>query len=539
MPYLNVAEIETRLEMAALSHPGLCTRIALPLATPEGRLTHAVRIRDGARANRHGVLLIGGQHAREWGSSDALVALADDILAAYAGGTGLVFLGKSYTAADVQQIVRNLDLFVFPCVNPDGRFYSQTVYSMWRRNRRPIPATSQIGVDLNRNYDFLWNYRLHLNPVMYDGNYANGEAVISDQPGNDTYHGTAPFSEVETRNVKWLLDTFPRIRFFVDVHSYSQLIYYPWGDDQTQTADPAQSFLDAAYDGQRGVPGDAYAEYMRPQDDARQLSFAQRMRAALQAVRGRVYTVGHSYALYPTCATSTCYAFSRHIADTARNKVDAFLIEWGTTFQPDYATEMTQIIKDVSAALTELCLWADRVPLLEIAPARLAFGRVRLGTARTRGFTVRNLGATPAAVSAIAIEPASAVGRYAVAPAAVASIAPGASLSVSVTFTPSAAGPLPAGAAVEFHEVGQPALRDVRSVALVAEGCAAAKGACYAPVFEASSWLVCLLLWIVLLPVIALLAIFVWIPGVACTIKQLLYRLRHCGDGNDDGCVAL
>ena len=45
-------------------------------------------------------------------------------------------------------------------------------------------------------------------------------------------------------------------------HSYSELVLYPWGDDQNQTTDPNQNFQNPAFDGQRGTPGNNYKEYI-------------------------------------------------------------------------------------------------------------------------------------------------------------------------------------------------------------------------------------------------------------------------------------
>src|SRR6266581_95232 len=537
MPYLNVTAVESALQVAGLSYPALCSLINLPLNSFEGRATHAVRIRGGPRVRRHGLLFIGGQHAREWGSSDILVSLVARLLAAYTNGTGLTFLGKSYTTADVQSIVQNVDLFVYPDVNPDGKYYSQNTFAMWRRNRRPIPATGTIGTDVNRNYDVLWDYKHYLDPVMYDGNSLNGEVVVSDVPGVDIYHGTAPFSEVESQNVRWLLDTYPQIRYFVDVHSFSQLLYYPWGDDQNQSVAPDQNFLNPAYDGQRGPAGGTYGEFMRAQDQARLDATAQRMNGALNAVRGKSYAVGQSYLLYPTCGASTCYAFGRHIADTARTKLDAFLIEWGTTFQPDYATEMVNIIEDVSAALTELCLAADRLPILDVSPRQLNFGRLQVGTSRNRSVQLTNRGARSLTVAAVSIEagPNAALFTLGAAPA---TLAAGATGTVPVTFTPVAAGARGARLLIEFFEPGQ-AVHDVWVVPLAGDACVPVPGTCYAPVFGATNGLVCLVLFIVLIPVIVLLALFSWIPSVRCALNQLLFRLRNCGDGNDDACIPL
>ena len=107
MPYLNTAEVETKLEVLSLQYPALCQRLALPNATHEGRMSHALKLRTGPRAIRPGVYLIGGVHAREWGSSDILVHLAETLLASYQNGTGTVFQGATYTAAQVRSILEN------------------------------------------------------------------------------------------------------------------------------------------------------------------------------------------------------------------------------------------------------------------------------------------------------------------------------------------------------------------------------------------------------------------------------------------------
>jgi hypothetical protein len=37
-----------------------------------------------------------------------------------------VYGGKTFSANDIRQVMETLNLFVFACVNPDGRHYSQT-----------------------------------------------------------------------------------------------------------------------------------------------------------------------------------------------------------------------------------------------------------------------------------------------------------------------------------------------------------------------------------------------------------------------------
>jgi len=63
---------------------------------------------------------------------------------------------------------------------------------------------------------------------------------------------------------------------------------------------------------------------------------------------------------------------------------------------------------------------------------------------------------------------------------------------------------------------------------------------CYAPVFCGSNWrLVCLLRRIGYLLLIVVLLIFAWIPSVMCLIKQLLFRIKHCGKGNTNPYIGL
>jgi len=347
VPYLNVEEIEAALEAASVAHPALCQIVTLPHVTFEGRTSHALRLAGGGMTNRKGVLLLGGTHAREWGSSDILVGFLENLIAAYESAAGLTFQGKSYTAAEISRIVETLELFFFPDVNPDGKTYSQSGHD-WRKNRRPVPGA--IGVDINRNYDFLWDANLYFNPAL-DFSYLYTST-------SETYHGTAPFSEAESQNVHWLLDTYPQIACFADFHSYGQKIMWLWGDDKNQGSEAEMAFNNAAYNGQRGLASDAYREFMFVDDDSKQVRIAQRMRDAVFAVRGKSYNVGQIFDLVGVSAgDSAPYAFSRHVTDGLRRKVFSYGVEWGQTFQPAPA-EMLHIMDDIGAAIAELCLCA-------------------------------------------------------------------------------------------------------------------------------------------------------------------------------------
>ncbi len=344
--YLNPAEVESALQLLAETHPEAASVSSLPEPSWGGRTSHVLRLRAGPRQDRTGVLITGGVHAREWGGSDICVAFATNLLRCYQAGTPLQYGRKTFSAADVRAILENVDVFVVADVNPDGKAYSQAVDPgrpqsfWWRKNRRTagMPAGTA-GVDVNRNFDFLWS---------------SGIGTASD-PADLTYKGPSVFSEPETRNVRWLHDTHDHISCFVDVHSFGELILYSWGDDENQVDEPDQNFLNPAFDGKRGAVGDSvYREFIPSSDRDALVDLASGMNAALREVRGRRYTVDQAVGLYPTSATSDDYAFSRHRASSAHGKTFGFTIEFGQQFVPPYA-EMRKVMADVAAALTELC----------------------------------------------------------------------------------------------------------------------------------------------------------------------------------------
>jgi carboxypeptidase T len=342
MPYLSTAAIQGAVQYLATAYPALVQLIPLPEPSVEGRAIHALKIANGSGPDRRGVLFVGGVHARELVNPDALITLATRICQSYNGNTDIVVGGKTYPASTVKLIVDSLDVFMLPLVNPDGRTYVQAPsgYPWWRKNRRVNAGSSCLGVDLNRNFDFL---------------HASGIGTSAD-PCSDLFKGPGAFSEPETRNVRWMLDSFANIRGMIDVHSYSELVLHPWGDDDTQTTDPGQNFQNPTFDGLRGNPGDGvYREFMVADDRDWFVNAGNALRDAIAGVRGHSYTVEPAVLLYPTSGTSKDFSYARHIVDTGKAKVFSYTLETGQEFQPPDA-EAAQIIDEVCAGLLQFCL---------------------------------------------------------------------------------------------------------------------------------------------------------------------------------------
>jgi murein tripeptide amidase MpaA len=352
--YLPVSGIDNLIDGIQNVYPTFCKIINLE-ASREGHQIRAIKLGKGSGAGRRGVLLVGGIHARELMNSDALIYFAFNLAYAYSQNKDFPLGGKVYGSSIVKMLIENMDIYILPLANPDGRAFVLAANGdrMWRGNRAPNPGKACKGVDINRNFDFLWS-----SGIMTSGDPCNASQI---------YKGPSAFSEPETRNVRKMLDDFPNISGMIDVHSYSEDILYPWGDDENQTGNSNMNFKNPAFNGQRGTPGDAYKEYIPKADLDWLVSVGNSMKQGIAAVRGRSYVVKQSVGLYPTSATSDDYSYSRHYVNNAKRKVFAYCIETGPlvfkngspdylkSFQPDFP-EASCIMEDVQPALIEFSI---------------------------------------------------------------------------------------------------------------------------------------------------------------------------------------
>lgn len=88
---------------------------------------------------------------------------------------------------------------------------------MWRKTRSKRKNSKCTGVDGNRNYGYKW---ATIKAIKNPCNFA-------------TYVGPNAFSEAETKIVREVMITYlDRIKLYLTLHSYGQLILYPWGWDK-------------------------------------------------------------------------------------------------------------------------------------------------------------------------------------------------------------------------------------------------------------------------------------------------------------------
>ena len=366
--YYDSASINLILWILSVQFPSICKLYTLPESSHEGRVINYIKIAGGPATNRQGVLFIAGVHGEELVNPDLLASFACDLCTAYKYGEGLEYGGKTYSYSSIKQIVEALDIFVVPIVNPDGRNYTMYKDVLWRKNMNPNPGYNCKGVDINRNFDFLWRFNIYSSPEPCD--------MLM------RYKGINAFSEPETRNVRFLLDNFPHIRYMIDIHSFSELVTYPWADDTNQSTDPSMNFQNPLYDGDgvRGItafsepPGYKYSEYIPQSEWTWYVNIAQRVTDAIKAVRGRPYKAIQSSMIYHdvfgistgVCGSSQDYAYSRNLVDPKKPKVFSLTLETGRWFNPvepernpppvPLPNEKPDIISEVSAGLVEFCL---------------------------------------------------------------------------------------------------------------------------------------------------------------------------------------
>jgi carboxypeptidase T len=180
------------------------------------------------------LLLTSGIHAREYTPTELLARFIDRLIDGY-----------NNHDAQITSILQHTEIHAIIHVNPDGRVMAEKYpNSYWRKNMNPSDGCKNedfYGVDINRNFDFLWGDK-------------NG---ASNNPCSDEYHGAAPNSEPETQAVaNYANKVFPErqrrsnpekqmndplgdeiMGLYMDIHSTGEFIYYPWGHADKKSPD--------------------------------------------------------------------------------------------------------------------------------------------------------------------------------------------------------------------------------------------------------------------------------------------------------------
>jgi len=162
-------------------------------------------------------------HAREYTTAPLTLAFARWLVNGYG------------VDADATWILDHHEVHLLLHTNPDGRKRAETGLS-WRKNVNNFfcAGSNNRGIDLNRNFSHSWN--------------STGGQGSSGSQCSLTYRGPSAGSEPETRAVEgYIRSLWPDRRgpsvndpapadtsgIHLDIHSFSQLVLWPWGNTAT------------------------------------------------------------------------------------------------------------------------------------------------------------------------------------------------------------------------------------------------------------------------------------------------------------------
>ncbi|MEV8633529.1 M14 family zinc carboxypeptidase [Streptosporangium sp. NPDC051023] len=214
--YHNYAEMTAEINQIVAAHPAIASKSSYGTSY-EGRDLIAVKISDnvGTDENEPEVLFTHHQHARE----HLTVEMALYILHLLTDNYG--------TDSRITSLVNSREIWIMPDLNPDGGEYDIAggSYRSWRKNRQPNSGSSYVGTDLNRNWAYQWGC-------------CGGS---SGSASSDTYRGSAGESAPEVRAVaNWVrgrvVGGVQQIKANIDWHTYSELVLWPYGFTNDDTA---------------------------------------------------------------------------------------------------------------------------------------------------------------------------------------------------------------------------------------------------------------------------------------------------------------
>jgi len=220
--YFDPGEIISLLNQTESDHPTI-TRVFSVGTTTEGRTVMAIEISNqpGIDEDEPAIQFNGAHHAREVATPHVVVDVIETLTDNYGVDSTITEWVDSYKTVCV------------PMVNPDGVQYVFDVFSMWRKNRMDYGG-SCIGVDLNRNYPYLW------------GPGCGSSSICT----SNVYRGPSSASELETAAMISLADQF-HFTMATSYHSFGQFIDYPYAcaDGSPETLMPEHDVIDEMMNG--------------------------------------------------------------------------------------------------------------------------------------------------------------------------------------------------------------------------------------------------------------------------------------------------
>jgi len=188
--YLTYGEYESMMQQFAINYPDRCTYLELGTLT-SGRKMMGVRLGRGEADGKPKFLYTSTMHGDEVTGMILMLRLIDEFCTS--------------DEKRITDILDQVDLFIFPCTNPDGTYHggNNTVYGATRYNAH--------NIDLNRHF-----------PDFDDGPHPDGESYYQNE-------------------AQWMMDLAQEHLFTMSAnyHGGSEVMNYPWDTYQPLHADDA------------------------------------------------------------------------------------------------------------------------------------------------------------------------------------------------------------------------------------------------------------------------------------------------------------
>ncbi|KAK7689355.1 hypothetical protein QCA50_007146 [Cerrena zonata] len=240
-------------------------------------------------AKKSGFVLTGAQHAREWIATSTAMYLTHALVANESEPFSLKYLLNSF------------NFYVILVPNPDGYVYTWEYDRFWYKNRQIVgPNEKCVGIDMNRNWGYKWKPVAEF-PLRTSDELAKKKKKqprVPTDPCSHWYPGHRPFESPEVNNIANYITTLPRLRAFVDLRSYGQMISSPY----------------------------SYNCKRIPKDAEDQVEAAMGAAKAIKDVHGTAYTTGRLCEMlykapgnvvdYMFARASIKYAYAAHLRDT-------------------------------------------------------------------------------------------------------------------------------------------------------------------------------------------------------------------------------
>lgn len=217
--YRDLSSINYWLDLLESTYPQLVS-IEVIGQSFEGRDLRAIHIHGkDPEIEKKTVVVTSGLHAREWISVTSTLYTIYELI-------------SNYKSGPESDLLDELDFLFIPVMNPDGYAYSWEHDRLWRKNRQDTGVPICKGIDLDHSFSYQWQA-------------STGTAC------SESYAGSFALEALEAKHFATYINktaqTGHKYYGYLDWHSYSQTILYPYAYSCDAEPRDEENLLELAY----------------------------------------------------------------------------------------------------------------------------------------------------------------------------------------------------------------------------------------------------------------------------------------------------